>query len=160
MRALVLVVVLAGAAAAQDPSQRPAEPPLSQAFERKALAPAPAAPPSPQARAVALAFGATTWAEVSVSTMGPVFDLNRLVGQGFYKRELIELVLMSAAAKRPLEQAAEKRRKGARLRAIALDYNLDYARIVERALAVEEAVDKRYLPLFPERGPKRWREEL
>jgi len=113
--------------------------------------------PEPLAQALDLAFGATVWARVKISTAGPVSDLTKLVAGGFYKLELIELVLICAETGRPLQKAVAKRRKGAKLAAIARDYGLDYDRIYESALAVQEVVDREYLPRFPERQRRRGR---
>ena len=115
--------------------------------------------PEPVAQALDLAFGATVWAQVRISTMGPVVDLTRLVRSGLYKLELIDLVLICAESGRPLQKAVEKRRKGAALAAIAKDYGLDYDRVHEAALAVEETVDREYLPRFPEKIPRRKRSD-
>lgn len=163
---IVLAALLAAAGArAQTASQLPGEPSdASSAAAMDSLAKpevdgAPARPLAPVARAVELAFGATTWAVVRVSTAGAAADLSRYSSQGFYKRELIELVLMSAEARRQLSVAVEKRKQGARLADIALEYNVDYGRIVERALAIEDVVDRVYLPMFPERRPRKEREE-
>jgi len=118
--------------------------------------------PEPLALALDLTFGATVWAQVKISTEGPVVSLTRLVRGGFYKQELIELILMSAEAGKPLQRAVGKRRKGAKLSAIAKEYGLDYDRLHESALAVEEVVDREYLPRFPERrrlwGRHPWKE--
>ncbi|MDD5656916.1 MAG: hypothetical protein PHF00_06635 [Elusimicrobia bacterium] len=111
--------------------------------------------PEPLAQALESAFGPATWARVQVSTAGPVADLSALVRGGFYKLELIELTLMSAQAGRPLRLAVEKRRKGAKLAALAKDYGLDYGRLYEAALAVQELVDREYLPRFPEKQPRK-----
>ena len=116
------------------------------------------------AQALDLAFGATVWAQVKISTNGQVVDLSRLARAGFYKLELIDMVLICAEAGRPLQKAAQMRRRGMTLAAIAKEYGLDYDRVHEAALAVEEVVDREYLPRFPEKIPRRkrsisWREE-
>lgn len=113
--------------------------------------------PEPLAQALDLAFGAAVWARVQISTAGPVLELSRLVRGGFYKLELIELVLMSAQTGQPLHRAVARRRKGAKLSAIAKDYGLDYDRLYDSALAVQEVVDREYLPRFPEKTPRRGR---
>jgi len=131
----------------------PAPPPLTGGNEETREAP----PPTPAAEAITLALGATVWAEVKVSTEGPVMDLTRLSLSGYYKRELIELVLISAQAKKPLKDAVEKRAKGASLRQVAEGWGLDYDSLYDAALAVEELVDRLYLPRFPERTLRRER---
>lgn len=155
------LMALPAPAGAQTPAQEPGEPATAVELPVEPREPLAARGrfQAPAARAIELAFGATTWSLVRVSTNGAASDLTRYAAQGFYKRELIELVLMSAEAVHPLARSVEDRKKGAKLSQLALNYNLDYAKIVERALAVEEQVDRTYLPLFPERRPRREREE-
>lgn len=113
----------------------------------------------PVALALDLAFGATVWAEVRISTMGPIHEMTRLTRQGHYKLEIIQLVLLSAKGHKTLRQTVEKRKKGAKLSAIAKDYKLDYDELYESALAVQEILDRQYLPRFPERRLRREDEE-
>lgn len=120
---------------------------------------APAAPirPAPVALALDLALGATIWQRVEVSTSGPIVDITRLVRQGFYKLEIIQLILMSAEAGKPLKKAVERRREGAKLSEIAAEYKIEYEPLYERALAVQEIIDKEYLPrLYRKRARKRY----
>ena len=115
--------------------------------------------PPPLALALNLAFSATFWNEVQVSTMGAVSDLGDLIGAGYYKLEIIQLVLMSREGRRPLKETVEKRRKGARLEALAAEYRLEYDKLYESALAVEEIVDRQYLPRLPEKRRRRERDD-
>ena len=114
---------------------------------------------APVALAVEKAFGPAFWAEVKLSTSGPVADMTRLSRQGFYKVELIELVLLSARSLRPLKTLAEKRRKGASLSELALSHRQDPERLHGTALAVAEIVDRDYLPRWPERRLRYERDE-
>lgn len=145
------LLCLAAAARAQIPSQSPAEPLQPENFEQTGKQTINKDEPAAVAQAVELAFGTTVWADVKISTMGPVVDLSRLYHDGFYKLELIQLVLMSAQANQTLAQTVAKRRKGERLSNIAFDYDLDYDALYEQALAVQDFVDELYLPRFPEK---------
>lgn len=115
--------------------------------------------PPPIALALDLTFSATFWNEVQVSTMGAVADLTELSRAGCYKLEIIQLVLMSRQGHQPLAKTFEKRRKGAALESIAAGYGLDYDKLYESALAVQEIVDRDYLPRFPEKRPRKERDE-
>ena len=148
---IALLLALMWAAPAQA---APAEPAAVFSDERKSKD-----EPVAAAQAITLAFGATFFAEVKISTAGPVTDLSRLAHEGFYKRELITLLLLSAKAKKPLQDSVALRKKGKTLRAIALSYALDYDGIYEAALAVEELVDRAYLPRFPERRPRKEKDQ-
>jgi len=111
--------------------------------------------PVSYAQAISLAFGATFFAQVQVSTSGAVVDLSRLAREGFYKRELIELLLISAKGRKPLRDLAELRAKKKKsLRDIAASCGADYDAIYEAALRIEATVDQDYLPHFPERRPR------
>lgn len=152
MRTAFLFLLLAAPAFAQlDPEPLPAPPPLPKTED---AAPAPFQP-APVAQALELALGATVWARVQVSTMGPVVDLTRLSDAGYYKRELIVVVLICAEKGKPLKEAVQRRDKGASLRELAAGYGVDYDRVFDAALAVEELVDEHYLPRFPERHKRR-----
>ncbi len=157
--AVLALVALAGPARAQQPSQSPAEPLGTESFEDAGRHRPPRQDPAPVAQAIELAFGATVWAQVQVSTMGAVVDLSRLYRDGFYKLELIELVLMSAESRKTLAATVQKRRKGERLSRLALDYGLDFDRLEEQALRIQDVVDRLYLPRFPAKKPKRERED-
>ena len=115
--------------------------------------------PPPLALALELTFSATFWNEVHISTMGAVADVADLVRAGCYKLEVIQLVLMSQQGHQPLKKTFEKRKKGAELESLAAEYRLDYGRLYEQALAIQEIVDKRYLPRFPEKRPRKERDE-
>lgn len=151
MNPLLLLAALSFAQLAGDPLPPP--PPMPQAEKEKPEAPK----PTPAAQAIALAIGAATWAEVKVSTEGPVMELTRLNLAGYYKLELIQLVLLSAQGKKTFKEAVEKRGKGASLRDISKDWGVDYDKLYESALAVEEFVDAQYLPRFPEGSLRRER---
>jgi len=103
------------------------------------------------AQAISLAFGATFFTEVRISTSGAVTDLSRLAHDGFYKRELIELLLISAKGRKPLADLAKRRKKGEALRAIAKSCGVDYDAVYAAALDIESYVDDDYLPHFPQR---------
>lgn len=151
MRIFFAALILLGAAGPARAQQ------MREYYRRKK--PAALEEPAPVALALNLTFSTTFWQEVQVSTMGPVVDLSRLNKQGYYKLEIIELLLMSREGHQPLSSTVEKRKKGARLSDIAADYHLSYDKLYESALAVQEIVDKNYLPLFPEKRPRQEKEE-
>jgi hypothetical protein len=115
--------------------------------------------PQAVAQAVEMAFSSATWTAVKISTMGAVVDLSRLVREGFYKREVITLVVTAARANRPLSELADQRRKKKTLAQIAHGYHLDYDGIYETALSIEKIVDEQYLKRFPQRAPGRTRDD-
>jgi len=150
MTAALMIVLQACPATAAPP-----EPAAVFTPERKAKD-----EPAPAAQAIALAFGATFFVEVKISTEGAVTDLSRLAHEGFYKRELITLLLISAKAKKSLRDVvALRKKKDQTLRVIATSYGLDYDKIYDAALAVEEVVDRDYLPRFPQRRPRKESDE-
>ncbi len=150
--AALLLLLPAFAPAAWEP-RGPEE--GSRAASKKPQAPA---SPAPLAQALGLVFGPRVWLEVGLSS-APVAELSRLVEEGYYKLEMLQLLLMSARGRRPLREALERRKKGSRLSEIAALYRLDYDRLYESALAVEELLDREYLPRFRERPLRPKREE-
>jgi hypothetical protein len=150
---ILLALALVSAAASTASAQQMRE------WSSRRRNPAPKEEPAPVALALNLTFSTTFWQEVQISTMGPVSDLSRLSKQGFYKLEIIQLLLMSHEGHQALGKTVAKRKKGAALADIAADYHLEYDKLYESALAVQEIVDKQYLPLFPEKRPKKEKEE-
>lgn len=116
-------------------------------------------PPAPLALALNLAFGDTFWNQVQVSTMGPVNDVSLLVREGYYKLEIIQMIMISQKGRQPLRKTVEKRRKGEALSRIAAQANIDYDDLYESALAIQDLVDKQYLPRFPDKPPRKERDE-
>ncbi|MBI5208952.1 MAG: hypothetical protein HY927_03160 [Elusimicrobia bacterium] len=112
----------------------------------------------PMALAVESVFGPEFWTKVGVSSAGPTADLSRMVREGCYKLEILQLLMMSAESGRGLDAVLERRKKRAKLPAMAADLGLDYARLYEGALAVSEIVDREYLPRHPERRARKGRE--
>ncbi|MBI4679387.1 MAG: hypothetical protein HY748_17565 [Elusimicrobia bacterium] len=109
----------------------------------------------PVAAAIENAFGPEFWAKVAVSSAGPAADLSRMAREGCYKLEIIQLLLLSVESGKGLKAVLAERKGGAKLAKIAKDFGLDYDRLYDRALAVEEIVDRYYLPRYPERRARR-----
>jgi hypothetical protein len=107
------------------------------------------------AAAVENAFGPEFWTKVSVSSAGPAADLGRMAREGCYKLEIIQLLLLAVESGKGLKDVLAKRKEGGKLPALAKGYGLDYDRLYEEALAVEEIVDRDYLPRYPERRARR-----
>ncbi len=149
--AAFLAALLATSAAAQLDE--------TQLFETMRHSRKPKDEPQAIAQAIAMAFSSATWTAIKISTSGAVIDLSRLAREGYYKRELITLVVTAARAKKPLQELVAERRKGASLERIAQSRGLDYDQVYDSALAIEEIVDKEYLPRFPQRGPRRARDD-
>jgi hypothetical protein len=171
LAALVLLVLCAGGPAAAQPRDPGSAADVSSAAERRdadeallanARGSKPAReepPPAPVAQAISLAFGTTFFNEVHISTSGAVVDLSRLSREGFYKLELIQLLLLSSRSRVPLAELAKRRRKGEALRELSFKNGVDYDKLYDASLAVQEIVDRDYLPRFPQRRPRKEKEE-
>ncbi len=146
--AVLLAALAAAPVRAQTASQTPGEPVTTRAFPAKT--PSMREREAPLALALNLAFGTTVWTQVQVSTAGPVADVTRLVYEGYYKREIIEMIVMSADARRPLKEVLAMRHEGRELSSIAATLGLDADAEEDAAIRVEDVVDRDYLPLFPE----------
>lgn len=97
---------------------------------------------TPLALAVSLAFDATTWAAVGVSS--PSVDVPELLARGYYRLEVIELVLMAkAAGKRLLDLRTRRTKDGRTLRQLAEECGLAYEAVSDEAHALSAVVDAR-----------------
>ncbi|PIP84218.1 MAG: hypothetical protein COR54_05295 [Elusimicrobia bacterium CG22_combo_CG10-13_8_21_14_all_63_91] len=92
--------------------------------------------------AVSLAFDATTWIEVGVSTP-PVQAASLLIKKGHYRLELLQLVLIAKDSKGRLLDLTAKRAKGASLRSLAQEAGVDYDGVYVRAGRLAVEVDRR-----------------
>jgi hypothetical protein len=97
---------------------------------------------TPMAVALSLAFDATTWYAVGVSTEAPAQDLAKLLLKGCYRLELLQLTLMAQRAGRKLPDLVEKRNQGDTLRKIATDLATDYDRVYEDSAALSRDVER------------------
>lgn len=99
----------------------------------------------PLALAASLAFDATAWTRIGVST-SPARDLTRLLGKGFYRLELLQVLLMAHKSGTALQALAAEREKGERLRDMAGRLRLDYDALYDESLAFKRDVEGRLLP--------------
>lgn len=88
---------------------------------------------TPLALAVSLAFDTTTWARVGVSTSAPSVEMSRMLRGGYYRLEIVQLVLMASESGKRLELLTARRDKGESLREIAKGLSIDYDRLYGRA---------------------------
>jgi len=133
---LALVWTACGPASCQELSASP--PPFSLEPKKEAKDPL----PTPLALALSLAFDATTWARVGVSTSAPSVEMARLLRGGFYRLELLQLVQMADGSGRALTQLTARREKGEDLAKIAADLSLDLERIYEESLVKAADVER------------------
>lgn len=134
--ALILGLLLSRPASGQEFS---AAPPL-YSLESKKEAKGPAS--TPLALALSLAFDATTWARVGVSTSAPSVEMARLLREGFYRLEVLQLVQMADGSGRELTQLTSRREKGEALAKIAADLSMDMDRIYEESLVKAAEVER------------------
>jgi len=98
---------------------------------------------SPFALAIGLVIDATTWNQISISTLTPVEEVGLLLRNGYYKLELLQLALMAKDAKLKLKDLVKRREKKESLRQIAKSHSIDYEPLYDKALELSERVDKR-----------------
>lgn len=103
------------------------------------------APILPIALAASLAFDATTWAAVQVSTV-PAKDVTGLIKRGYYKLELLQAVLVASGAKVALKDITTAHDKGQSLRELAQAKGLDFDAIYDEALRLDRKVVDELLP--------------
>lgn len=99
----------------------------------------------PIALAASLAFDATTWAAVQVSTV-PAKDITGLLKRGYYKLELLQAVLVASKAKVALKDITAAHDKGQSMREIASAKGLDFDAVYDEALTLDRRVVDELLP--------------
>ena len=115
---------------------------------------------TPLALALSLALGSATWTAVGLSTSGTQSsEIDRFVGRGYYRLEMIQTALLAERARTTLVLLDERREKGESLRDIAQSLSVDYDALYEEALLRERAVQERMRSLLrieavkPGKGP-------
>lgn len=105
------------------------------------------APPTavtPLTLALSLAFDATTWAQVGVSTSAPAADMAELLARGYYRLELLQLTLLAkASGKRLLDLRTRRTKDGRTLRQLAEEAKVPYDGLLDEAHRLAEGVEAR-----------------
>ncbi|MBI5595027.1 MAG: hypothetical protein HY928_02940 [Elusimicrobia bacterium] len=97
---------------------------------------------TPLALALSLAFDATTWAAVGVSS--PSVEVPELLARGYYRLEVLELVLMAkASGKRLLDLRTRRTKDGRTLRQLAEESGVSYDEVSDQAHVLAGAVERR-----------------
>ncbi|MBI3550510.1 MAG: hypothetical protein HY078_15845 [Elusimicrobia bacterium] len=102
-------------------------------------------PVDPVALAASLAFDATTWTQLQVSTTAPQ-EMTRLLRKGYYRLELVQMTMLAKESSATFKAIEADREKGVKFRDIAAKRGVDYEALYERALAEDRRVEERYLP--------------
>lgn len=138
---LTLILAAAVPARAQDGVGVGADSPLFSAVDRSS---APSAAVTPLALALSLAFDATTWAAVGVSTSAPASEMAALMARGYYRLELLQLTLLAhASGKRLLDLRTARTKDGKTLRELAEAAQTPYDDVLDRAERLAAGVEER-----------------
>ena len=114
---------------------------------------APSAAVTPLSLALSLAFDATTWAAVGVSTSAPAADMAELLARGYYRLELLELTLLAqASGKRLLDLRTRRTKDGRTLRQLAEEAKMPFEDLQDRAEGLAAGVEERVKDLGAVRG--------
>lgn len=150
-RFLLLTLLAAAPVRAQDSLGLPAaDSPVLSALDRSS---APSAAVTPLSLALSLAFDATTWAAVGVSTSAPAADLAELLARGYYRLELLELTLLAqASGKRLLDLRTRRTKDGRTLRQLAEEAKVPFEDLSDRAEGLAAGVEARVKDLGSVRG--------
>jgi hypothetical protein len=138
IRAALLLACLAAPAAAQDTMGFDSDPALVGTPKKET----PRDAVEELGLAVSLAFDATTWVSVGVSSP-PAQAATQLIRNGHYRFELIQLVLMARTTTATLLDVTAKRAKGKKLRELSKEFDLDYDELYDRASILSADVDRR-----------------
>ena len=147
---LTLLLAAAVSARAQEGLGADADSPLFSAVDRSS---APSAAVTPLALALSLAFDATTWAAVGVSTSAPAAEMAELMARGYYRLELLQLTLLAqASGQRLLDLRTARTKDGKTLRRLAEDAKTPYEDVLDRAERLAAGVEERMKDLGSVRG--------
>jgi hypothetical protein len=97
----------------------------------------------PFASVLADAFPPADWAALKVSTSTTKEDLSKLLRGGFYRLELVTLVLTAKRAGEPLSKLVQKRQDGDTLRSIAEGCKIGYDALFDDASSLKLLLDRR-----------------
>lgn len=141
-RFFLLTLLLAAAPArSQDVLGTPADSAVLSAVDRSS---APPAEVTPLSLALSLAFDATTWAAVGVSTASPAGDVAELMARGYYRLEILQLTLLAkASGKRLLDLRTRRTKDGLTLRRLAEEARVPYDALLDEAEALAAGVERR-----------------
>lgn len=104
---------------------------------------------TPLALALSLTIGSAAWTAVGLSTSGTqAAELDRFVGRGYYRLELVQLALLAERSGKTLTYLDERWTKGESLRAIAQSLAVDYDALYDEALLQDRRVRSRMRSLL------------
>lgn len=107
----------------------------------------PRATMTPLALAASLAFDATTWATINVSTSdSPAQGLFRMQQKGYYKLEIFQLLTIARRSGFAVQKLVDERDKGAPLRDIAKRHGVDFDVAYEESLELQLRVENQLMP--------------
>lgn len=101
--------------------------------------------PFPYAIALEMEFSSATWLTLDLAS-APAKEMTALMVRGYYKLELVELVLTAEKARVPFKEVFKKREKGATLKAIAAGYGLDADQVYDEAAVRRRHLESELLP--------------
>jgi hypothetical protein len=85
-------------------------------------------------------FSSSTLCEVFESTE-PEKQVTGYMGQGFYKQEIIKLILISEKSKVPFKKLAKERDKGKTFEDFAKKHSIDLYELLEKSTSIKEKIE-------------------
>jgi hypothetical protein len=137
MKILLMLLWIGPVAAQETPSAAPTMR-VDPGKDKKAI------PKTALGLALASSFKRSTWEKVGISTTTPAADMDRLLAAGFYRLELVQLILLADQLGARLSELTIQRRKVKKtLREIAESAHVDYDAFYEDSLKTAERVQRR-----------------
>lgn len=96
----------------------------------------------PFAAALSQYFSSSTLVEVFESTE-PEKQVTQYTGQGFYRQEIITLMLISEKTKEPFKKLAKERDKGKSFEDFAKKYSIDLYELFEKSVDIKKEIEKK-----------------
>lgn len=148
MRTILTALLAAGLlgvpAAAQHPSASPDSELATLDPEPKAKSKKKRNKLTPMSLAITLVFDSNTWSKIGVSTSAPVGEIASLLGAGYYRLELLQLILMADRSGKHISLlTADRAKEKKSLRQMAKEFGLEYDSLYDEAVSLSRKVDRR-----------------
>lgn len=99
---------------------------------------------TPMSLAITLVFDLKTWSAVGVSTSAPAGEISSMLGDGYYRLELLQLILMAERSGKHISLLTAERTKSKKsLRDMAQELGLEYDSLYDEAVSRSREVDRR-----------------
>lgn len=99
---------------------------------------------TPMSLAITLVFSSQTWSAIGVSTAAPAEDIAVMFGDGHYRLEILQLIVMAKRSGKHISLlTADRAKEKKSLRQMAKEFGLEYDSLYDEAVSLSRKVDRR-----------------